>query len=162
MYVRVTMARWGARVETAEQKQTHGSGRILKPGPCSIKASLGPSSLEAPPLLCCRHTHVLWMYSLPLPPFCFLVVCWAASSLSCLPLCHSAAPPCLPRSTTVLPPLSISSLHRYDCSGVVMCATAEGRGARACPCVCPSPLSSPIHGWSVSLSLIMWFHLRIL
>lgn len=36
-----------ARTETNTNK-TYGSGRILKPGPYSIKALLGPSSLEAP------------------------------------------------------------------------------------------------------------------
>lgn len=54
------------QMETAEQKQTHGSGRILKPGPYSIKALLGPSSLEAPLLLCCQHSRPVDTLSLSL------------------------------------------------------------------------------------------------
>ncbi len=154
--VRVAMAQWGKQMQTshtdtqmerAEQKRTHGSGRILKPGPCSIKASLGPSSLEAPPsLLCCRLLRPVDVL-LPPPPSLSLVVCWAASSLSCLLLYHSAAPPCLPHSAILRPPF-ISSCIRNG-SHV---HHSKGREAWVSPCVCLRLLIFSIHSY-LSLSL---------
>lgn len=102
------------QMETAEQKQTHGSGRILKPGPYSIKASLGPSSLEDPPPRLppssAASTHVLWISSLsPSSSLCFLVICRAASSLSCLPLLTLSSP-ALPASLHHPPSSPLASL----------------------------------------------------
>ena len=148
--------RW--KMETAEQKQTHGSGRILKPGPYSIKASLGPSSLEAPlpPLLpaltSCGYTLLLLLLLLPVS------VSW--SSVEQLPhspacrCCHSAAPPCLlhHHHHHHHPPSSLHLLlHRYDCS----CSNARYSKGRVCPCVCRSAVSSHSHLIGGSLFLVM-------
>lgn len=130
-----------------EQKQTHGSGRILKPGPYSIKASLGPSSMEAPPLLYCRHSSPVDILSLSPPPS----VSWSTveqlpPSSSCLPLCHSAAPPCLAPPSIPLHPLLLVSSCIVMTAAVVVYATAKGEKHECvCPCVCLSLSSSPIH-----------------
>lgn len=120
------------QMETAEQKQTHGSGRILKPGPYSIKASLGPSSLEDPPSLPPQQpalTSCGYPPSLPPPPS----VSW--SSVEQLPRspasrsCHSAAPPCQPHSTILPPPPLISLSHHYECSASLTERYSKGRQA---------------------------------
>lgn len=101
------------RYKQQNGKQTHGSGRILKSGPCSIKASLGPSSLEEPTPLCPPPSDLSDQPSCPvdilplLLPLLLLVYSGAASSLLFLPLCCSAAPPCQHHSTRLPPPFII-------------------------------------------------------
>ncbi len=154
-YIYTMMVQWDKQMqtcctetqrETAEQKQTHGSGRILKPGPYSIKASLGPSSLEAPPLLCCRLSRPVDILSLSLflllPLFLGRLL---SSFLTPLPPALSLSSPALPASLYHPPSSSLHLLlHRYDCSG---CNVRSSKGGEAwvCPRVCLRLSSSPIH-----------------
>lgn len=123
------------QMETAEQKQTHGSGRILKPGPYSIKASLGPSSLEDPPsLLSCRHSRPVDI--LPLPLYLGRLL---SSFLALLPPAPSLSSPALPASLHHPPSSLHLLLHRYDCSGIVMYTTAEEERGMTVPLCLSEP-----------------------
>lgn len=98
------------QMETAEQKQTHGSGRILKPGPYSIKASLGPSSLEDPPppppsLLSSQHSRPVDILPLSLLLPLFL----GHLSSSFLALLPPALDTQQPRPASLTPPSSLLS-----------------------------------------------------
>lgn len=141
-------------MEGAEQKQTHGSGRILKPGPCSIKASLGPSSLEdPPPLLSSQHSGPVDILPLfLLPPS----ASW--SSVEQLPLCClpalSLSSPALPASLH-RPPSSLHLLlHHYDCSGGHERDSKKERSMTVSPCLSePAVVSS-----SEPICLILLHH----
>lgn len=123
--------------------ETHGSERILKPGPCSIKASLGTIQSGRPPLppvlLGCRRSRPVAFLRhgvlLPLPSrMSGCVVLLPAAGCS-------AAPPCQHQS--ILPPLLRSA--RIPVAAAELARTSRAR----------CRMSSPVHGQSVSRSPVM-------